>query len=161
MTIDAKTLSHWEPVYHYIRDDGTNLVIHAGRLRQWCIDQGDSLPLIDVPISKEQSHSYIRDNVVSRDRVKELHDRYKRGENLSHMIFAASSPIIWAKEGPYVDHVMHVDGHHRYVLYSSLGLKFVPSWLVEPSQWSPFIVTGVATLTKQELRDLPITRRNY
>ena len=143
-------------VYTFIADDGTNTHIDAEGLRRWCIDNKPEI--FWLPLKYDLAMQFMKDNTVSRQRVMELLRRHNRGEDLD--------PIIMVKDGTYSldnggPNVLLVDGHHRYMLACLLAQTEITGHLLEVEQWKPFQLEGLPSLTKEQLVNIPITKRDY
>lgn len=157
MTLELVTRLITRPVFTYVQDDGTNINLDVVNLRAWClthVGHTHGPKLVRIPVEEVIARHFINDNIASLDRVTELSKRH----------LALLDPVILCRHGFNPDGTqrdMYVDGHHRYVLAYMLHMKVLPAFFLESAQWSPFQIEGVPTMTKQELRDLPITKRNY
>ena len=140
-------------IYTFVQPDGTNIHIDSDGLRRWCHTAKPEV--FNVPIDAALAEEFLRDNIVSPDRVRQL---AKRASDLTPLIFAKDGTE-GANGGP---NVMLVDGHHRYVLYAFAGHQFAPGFVLEPSEWEPFRVEcDWLNTTDAELKALPIPPRHY
>lgn len=133
------------PIFTWVRDDGLNINIHIGLLWRWTQDalQRGEVVITLIPIERAQSRRYIASNTVSRARVKQLFRREEAGETLGPMIFGDRG----TRTDGLID-VMHIDGHHRYVLWSAKRLPFGPGVLLRPDQWRPFQLEGLPDISQ-------------
>jgi hypothetical protein len=147
--IDPITLGPFEPVFTFVANDGENVTIHSGRLRDKVLRS--KLEVVLTSIDKEIANSYIENNCVRMDRVKELEKR----KNLD--------PIIYCEDGftNGVPDVMLVDGHHRYVMAMFVGLKEIPSVICPKEFWKPFQVAELDKITAEQLKAIPVLKRYY
>jgi hypothetical protein len=158
--IDALTLPHGDAIYTFVSPEGENISIHAGRLRQWQLARTPRPEWSLAPISPALAQRFDRENVTSRGRIATMIGRIRALRNPFWI-----EPILFAADGTFTDagapNVLLVDGHHRYAAFAVLGLPMIPAWIIPPSEWEPFRITGLPDVTAQELRDLPITPRDY
>jgi hypothetical protein len=148
--IDHKTLGPLEPVFTFVGNDGSNVNIHSGRLREAVLRS--KLKVTLVPIDLEIAHSYVKENCVRIDRVKELAKR----KNLD--------PIIYCEDGftDGIPDVMLVDGHHRYVMAALLQhLPVIPAVICLKEFWKPFQIIGLEDVSADLLRAIPVLKRYY
>lgn len=138
-------------IYTFIDDDGKNIHIDSVALREWCMKTKPEIFLL--PMNYKVAKDFYHDNVISVARVKELMKR-------DHL-----DPIIMVKDGTTgkngYPNAMLVDGHHRYYLAYKQGKKFIEGYFLELFQWKPFQLHGLPSITKDQLRDVPITKRDY
>lgn len=141
-----------EGIYTFVDNSGVNINIASQRLHDWCAAAGLEPQL--APVDRDLSKTFIRDNAVSRDRVKELMKR----KDLAPIILCKDGTFSTKNGGP---NVYLVDGHHRYVLYSALKLPYIPAYCLEVEQWKPFEIEGLSDISREALRDIPILKRSY
>jgi hypothetical protein len=138
-------------IYTFVGDDGENIHINAIGLRKWCIDNKPEI--LWIPLDYEIAKSFVRDNVISLDRVKEL------------MLRPNLDPIIMVKDGTFGSNggpnALLVDGHHRFYLAYKQKKIVIEGYFLEVWQWKPFQLHGLPNMTKEQLRKKPITKRNY
>lgn len=148
--IDASTLPSGTPIYSFVCNDGTNIHIATQPLRDWILKTKPQE--VRVPIELRIAKKFLTENVVSLPRVTELIKR------------RAVDPIYFCRfqklETGDLD-VMLVDGHHRYTAAALSGAPFFPAHIIEFPDWQPFRVVNWIEFTQDELRNTPITPRNY
>ena len=146
-------MDRFHHIYTFVDNDGTNIHIDSTALREWCLSNKD-LIVYDIPMKRDLGLEFLRDNVISLERIKELISKQR-----------TLDPIIMCKDGTYDDkgapNVLIVDGHHRYFLACLADLKIIPGYCLEVEQWKPFIMEGLPKLTQDQLRKAPIIKRNY
>lgn len=146
--IDASTLLPSEPICTFIDDSGSQIDIAANRLRLFC--KAVSLSVFLIPIDHSFAQTFVTQNVISLSRVDQLRN---------HFTYELPDPIIFCITDPLERAGMLVDGHHRYFLASQHRHKMIRAHVLPESIWLPFRISGCKPLTKQELRDIPITHR--
>jgi|HubBroStandDraft_4_1064222.scaffolds.fasta_scaffold56276_6 hypothetical protein len=138
-------------VYTFVDNNGTNIHINSEGLRLWCI--ANKPEIFWLPMNEKVAQDFVRDNVISLDRVKELSTR----KNLD--------PIIMVKDGTFGSNghpnAMLVDGHHRYFLTFLRKQPFIEGYFLEESQWRPFQIHWLRDISAEELKRRPVTKRNY
>ncbi len=144
-----------EPIYTFVeKTTGKNVNIASERLRQWTLTQ--DLEQVLVPVNAPLAQTFVRDNIVSRQRLVELMTRNAMGEEFA--------PILFAKDGGSTNgapDVMLIDGHHRLVIAAALGRPFILSQVLEECHWRPFEIAGLPDITDEELKAIPILARSY
>lgn len=148
MAIDGRTLSPWTPIYTFVANDGTNVRIHATKLREHCLAL--SYKSVLVPVDVPLARSFVRDNVVDMCRVTQLTD-----ENLREPIILCKTEA-FGKNHPVIPDTLLVDGHHRFVRNAMDGQRIIAAWLLEFYQWSPFMISNVPDTTRATLKAEPI-----
>jgi hypothetical protein len=138
-------------LYTFVGDDGENIHIDSIKLRLWCIENKPEI--FWIPLKYELAAEFLRDNVISIERAKELSKR----KDLDPIIMAKDGTI-GANGGP---NALLVDGHHRYFLACMSKMQAIPGHFLEVEQWKPFQLHGLPNLTKEQLIKSPITKRNY
>lgn len=153
MTIDGTTLGPWEQIYTFVRNDGRNIHIHSPRLRSHCL-QMNYKPIL-APVDTKLAQSFLRDNIVSPWRIKQLMEKISEDKALE--------PIILCKTEAYghpcdlhTPEVLLVDGHHRYTIAALAKSPVIIAWLLELHQWQPFTVIGIPDYTNEALKAEPI-----
>jgi hypothetical protein len=158
MPVRFEDLDDHSPMYSFVGDDGENVHIASGLLYQWVQRNRNNLETVNIPIDPIRATHYIRDNVVSRKRCREMLEFIRSDKTHTFQ------PMIYGESGSYTHNLpdlYHIDGHHRYVVYAFLQRPFGESYMLEQHQWSEYQITGVPDLTKQELNRMPIKPRNY
>jgi hypothetical protein len=143
MVIRLDDMGHFEPLFTWVDDDGSNTQIASSRLRAWVLSHMEGLEVVEVPVEQEIANQYLNDNTVSRGRVLAL-----TSEELAE-------PIIFCKRHTWSDEsqdVYLVDGHHRYVRHAIDGIPFIAGWLLPVEQWEPFRVVASVNLTQDQLK---------
>jgi hypothetical protein len=146
----------FKPIFTFIADDGENIHIDTHALHDWCISQQKQgkLEIFDIPLKYDLAASFIPENVISIDRIRELNKKP----------IASLTPIIMAKDGTLTNNapnVMLVDGHHRFFLACLRNQLCIPGHLLEVHQWKPFQLHNLPSITKEQLRRSPLLKRNY
>jgi hypothetical protein len=155
MALPARDYADGDPVYTFVAEDGTNTHIDSARLRIWC-EAGALSGMLKpcwVPVEPWIAKKFFADNTVSMTRVLEL----ARGRT-------RLTPIIYAKDGGVTNgrpDVMLVDGHHRYCLWAMLGAPACQAYVLAQAQWEPFKIAGLPSITADDLRSMPLQRREY
>jgi hypothetical protein len=138
-------------IFTFVADDGENVHIDSEALRLWC--KLAKPEVFWIPLKYELAKEFVRDNVISVERVAELSKR----KDLD--------PIIMVKDGTIGENghpnAMLVDGHHRYYLACLAKLEVIPGHFLEVDQWKPFKLNGIPSVTADQLRRMPVTKRNY
>lgn len=147
--IEYSSMPDKEPIYTFVdKETGETTHIAANRLRLWCEVTGPEK--FWCPMNKELAETFIRDNVVSLERVKQLEGR------------SEYDPVIMCKTGTFTDGApdsLMADGHHRY--YIQRDREWFLAWVLEEEQWRPFQILGAPGTTEEELRKLKIVDRPY
>lgn len=153
MAIDARTLPvDLQHIFTYVDNDGTNVNIHAARLREWVLKNARGITVWDVPINRGLARKFLRDNVVDKKRVIAL--------TADHL----KEPLLFCKDGTFTEgrpDVFLVDGHHRYCWYAFMGIALAPAWVLERGQWKEYTIEGLPTISQQGLIDMPVLKRDY
>lgn len=140
-------------IYTFVDMEGVNVNIDAAALRKWCLKSKLEVHL--APIDHELAHSFVRENTISLQRVKQI---------ISNHILL-NEPVIFCKDGTFADdggpNVMLVDGHHRYFVYSYMQLNCIPCYLLEVEQWKPFQMHNLPEVTREQLMSIPVIKRDY
>jgi hypothetical protein len=140
-----------ETVFSFVCDDGTNIHVNAGALRLWCIENKPEICWL--PLNYDLMKIFKTDNTVSSERIVELSKR----KDLD--------PIIMVKDGTIGSNghpnAILVDGHHRYALACLRGQKYIEGYFLEEAQWRPFQIFGLRDVTAEDLRNSPVTKRDY
>jgi hypothetical protein len=150
------TFDPFKPIFTFVADDGTNYHIDTHALRDWCVGQLKlaQLEVFLIPLKYDLAATFIPENVIAPARIRELSQRP----------VASLDPIIMAKDGTLTNNasnVMLVDGHHRFFLACLRKQTFIEGHLLEPSQWKPFQLHNLPSITKEQLRRSPLLKRNY
>lgn len=139
-------------IFTFIDKDGVNVHIDSEGLRQWCLKTNPEI--FSLPLNYTLAHEMLRDNVVSLERVRELITRKVRLD-----------PIIMVKDGTIGSNghpnAMLVDGHHRFFIACASGWSHIEGYFLEYSEWKPFQIHGLPSVTREQLKASPITKRNY
>lgn len=146
--INVEDLPPGEHIYTFVGDDGENIHIASSRLRRWCMDSG--IEPVLAPMNREVAETFLTDNVISVDRVRQMDAN------------PAVDPVIMCKTGTFTNgnpDVVLADGHHRYYLQRNQALFL--TYLLEREQWEQFRITGILSMTKDELREYPVLKRDY
>lgn len=151
MPIDGSTLPHGEPIYTFVARDGYNIHIHAERLRVWLASSGHRIE--PVPVMEPLVQEFYRDNVIDQARCLELLGK----DRLDPIIMADTE----RDSHPTIPRFLLVDGHHRYALAHMMRLTHIPAYIVRKRIWQKFRVYNVRNLSQDELRAVPIPRRDY
>lgn len=154
-------MTNLRPIYTHVAKDGTNTHIDVAALRNELLNNMEFDKYISlVPVDVSMAQSYLRDNVIDPVRVVQLMRRHMGlpFEKWEPMILCQDN-ISTAANGAL--DVFHADGHHRYVMHSIMRLPFARTYLVPYAGWQKYRVTGLPSLTQQELRDSPVLKRNY
>lgn len=142
-----------EPIYTFIHDDGRNINLASGRMRSWLLASG--LPTAFAPVDPEFAKTFMRDNTISIPRLETLTLEYSRLKDP----FLEIEPIIICHRGTIGANghpdVYLVDGHHRYFLFSILGLGRIRTWFLQVEQWKPYEIEGLPAMSQAELRAYP------
>ena len=142
-----------DAVYGFVDEStGENVHVASGQLREWCLKHQSELEVYTIPVLQEWAHQFINDNSVLMVRVMEL------VKNKS------TEPIIHAKWGTFTNgapDVILVDGHHRYVAAAIRGDLLIESYLIERPIWEQFRIEGFAKLTQEQMKAIPVAKRNY
>jgi hypothetical protein len=143
-------------IYTFVDDQGVNTHIDSQALRKWCLEQAiiNKLEVFMCPIDYEVAKRFLIDNIIDPKRVAHL------------MIRRNLDPIIYCKDGTFSPknggpNVMLVDGHHRYYLQYKCGATHIPGFCLEVEQWKPFQLYGLPTVTAEQLKAAPVTKRDY
>lgn len=153
--IPATSLKPLDPIYTFVTPQGVNYNIASGLLREWTLKAKPEV--YNVPINKELAKSFFSDNVVSRARIVQLLSEVKGGTRVLDPVIFAITDI--ASDGSA--NMMLVDGHHRYAVFAVVGLKYIPGHVLERKAWEPFQVEGIPDISKENLKAIPILKRNY
>jgi hypothetical protein len=152
MALSLLDLEWKEQIYQCVGDDGIHTCVAINRLYKWVQANKKKLEIQLVPVDPGLAASFIKDNVVSRERIMELIHR------------TDLEPIIWGKDGTFTEgrpDVFLMDGHHRYALHAAARVAFIKSYVLEMEQWEAFRITDAPEITQDQLRDVPILRRLY
>lgn len=160
MTVDADSLPAGHHVFTHVLPSGENIHIDVSGLRSAVVlnpnfDHQRKL----IPIDPHLAHTFVRDNIVSPQRVVQLMGRHRHEADLLRM-----EPLVFCADGSFTDgapDVFFVDGHHRYVMCAVFQLTSAPAYIVPPDFWARFRISGLPSISQQELLDLPIRPRNY
>lgn len=148
---------HRKAIYTFVAEDGTNINIDVDALR--AAIEREKPEVFLVPLSAAEATKMVTaDKAVSLDRVVEL----------AHRDPATLGPIVFCinADGDLTDpanapDVMLVDGHHRYVLWATLGLPECPAYVLPREMWQRFVLQGIPAVTQAELAEIPVAKRNY
>lgn len=149
--IDAKTLPPTEQIYTFIDNSGTNVHIHSNGLRLWTLRK-PGLEQFLIPVNHRIGRSFLEQNTCSLTKAMSL--------SFTHL----RTPIIFCKDGNLTEgrpDCLLVDGHHRYLRACIEHDPFIAAFVLEPAQWHPFRLKNCPDLTKEELKQIPITPRHY
>ena len=144
-------------VFSFVGNDGANVHVDVTGLRAWVADHLKELEIVFVPVDFKMAQRYVAENTVVLARVAELAMR------LAARDVTAQEPLLYLATGTFTNgapDVMHADGHHRYVMWAGMYFDHAPAILLSPAQWEPFRI-ALPDLTAEELRALPVARRNY
>jgi hypothetical protein len=146
----------FKPIFTFVADDGENYHIDTHALRDWCVAQEKlgKLEIFNIPLKYDLAATFIPENVIAPDRVFELAERP----------IESLDPIIMVKDGTETNNapnVMLVDGHHRFFLACLRKWTYIPGHLLEVSQWKPFQLHNLPSITREQLRRSPLLKRNY
>jgi hypothetical protein len=146
----------FKPIFTFIADDGENIHIDTVELRTWCVAQQklDKLEIFNIPLKYDLAATFIPENVIAPARIRELSQRP----------VTSLDPIIMVKDGTETNNApncMLVDGHHRFFLACLRKWTHIPGHLLEVSEWKPFQLHNLPSLTRDQLRRSPILKRNY
>jgi hypothetical protein len=147
-----KDLKDMHQIYTFIDREGVNTHIDSVGLREWCL--ANKPETFWVPIDPKLARSFLRNNTISTERVLQLLEK----PSLDPIILVKDGTNSLKNGGP---NVMLVDGHHRYYFANACRMTMIPGHVLEVEQWRPFIVEGVPPLTQEQLRNMPIMKRNY
>jgi len=150
--INIKDLPIGEPIYTYASEDGSNIHIAAERLRIWC--QRTKPEIFLAPVDEQLAETFIRDNLISTERLFSL--------TLQILQDGQLEPVIFCKTGTTShggDDVILADGHHRYYLQRKAG--HLLAHILEKHEWEPFRIDGHPTITQEQLINIPIHKREY
>jgi hypothetical protein len=156
MTVRFEDLKNHDPMFSFVGDDGENIHVATKLVYEWVQRNKPNLEIVLTPIDPNRAASYIRTNVVSATRCRQMLAHIRKNGRLQPMIYAESGTHTHGLPDLY-----HIDGHHRFVVYAFLRRPFGESYILEQHQWRPFQITGVPDLTKQQLEDMPIKLRDY
>jgi hypothetical protein len=143
-------INPFKPIFTFVADDGENIHMDVEALRDWCLRT--SPEVFNIPLKYELAATFIPENVITLDRVRELSKR----KDLS--------PIIMAKDGTITNgapNCMLVDGHHRFFLACLRKQTYIPGHLLEEAEWKPFQLHNLPSITRDQLRRSPLLKRNY
>lgn len=146
------------PVYTHVFPDGSNLHISTEPLRQMLLMFEQSpksrIPRFQLAIDLKGFWQLYESNSFDPHRVMELKKRDPK--TLDPVIYG-----LWADQpDPQRANGFLMDGRHRYALAALRGQKSIDAWLIPEACWRDFVMDG-KQMTAQELRDLPIRKRNY
>jgi hypothetical protein len=157
MSIHVKELAFKEAIYTHVANDGTTTIVAIDRLWKWVQANKKFLEVQLVPVDEEFAASFIKNNVVSRERLMELIQRVGRKRY-------KLDPIIFGKDGKFTYNrpdVFMMDGHHRYVIHAVLNIPLIKAYVLEEIDWEPFKVVGHPDITQEKLKGVPILKRLY
>lgn len=153
MPLCASSYPPGSPVYTWIANDGTNIHVDSNKLRAMLLNGPRLWEIFLTPVYPDIARGYITDHVVDMSRVQALDD----GRKLDPIIFGRFD----AGRQPSYPDTLHIDGHHRYVLYALKRFQVIPTYLVPEVEWRKFEVTGLMNLSQDQLRAAPTKQRNY
>lgn len=147
MTIHYSTLGPLDPTFTFIQKDGSNLNISVKHMRAWLAMQ-PSRRINLTPVDPHLVAQLISENAVSRERVKQLHDKYVvRGERME--------PVIIGLTPTGMNDGVLMDGGHRYIFAAAMRLPLIECHILQEREWRPFELVGMPDLTKEELAAVP------
>lgn len=140
-------------VYTFVDMNGVNTNINAAALREWCLSNHLEISL--APIDHKLANSFIHENVISPQRIKQMFANPK----------LLDEPVIFCKDGTYGKeghpNVMLVDGHHRYFIHAYMKLKYINCYILNVEQWKPFQMHNIPSVTREQLQRVPVVARDY
>ncbi len=128
-------------VYTFIENDGTNINIASGLLRNWCVKTKP--PVTQELVYRELFEVFLRQNAINLDRLESLTPS------------ELCEPIIFCERPGPGPTLLLVDGHHRYSFAVLMGRKTIHSWRLSPKQWQPFIIEDMPQITQEQLTAIP------
>jgi len=161
MAIHYKTVPSGTAIYTWIdQTTGENWHVHVPLLREYIAKRQASAKPFDVklaPVDESFARTFLDDNSVDLQRVIQLGVEVTSGKR-------KLDPIILCERGTYTNgnpDVLLVDGHHRYCLCAMAGEQFIPCFCLSMHQWKRFRIVGAPDMNVDQLRDIPILKRNY
>lgn len=153
--IPASSLPPSALVFTHVLESGENINISISHLRSFLRSRPREPHR--VPVDPHMAHSWIKQNIVSTERIEELAARYASDPS-------TFEPVILCHDGSYTNgapDVFFADGHHRYCIWAFCGVSSILAYLVPEDEWRPYLVSGLRPLTSTELLSLPNLKRNY
>jgi hypothetical protein len=142
-------------VFTFVETNGNNIHIDIAPLRQWCLQHGKER-IFSVPLDIEFAERIFKDNSVDMERVYELQMRWLTKQEQEEPIIYLITEI---KNN--VPDVILADGHHRYIGACMRGQTHITAYVVEPKNWEKYRITGIPSVTKEQLIATPIAKRDY
>ena len=128
MPLHVSRISNTEQIFTHEDVDGTLRHFAVERLFNYM--KGLSFEVFDVVLE----HAYV--DVILQKRGVEDH-RLKRLTPEQLMV-----PVLYLEGVTPGTHLL-ADGHHRYVVHSILGSRYIPSYIAPPKLWTRFMVNGI------------------
>jgi hypothetical protein len=148
--IDALSLPPTTPIFTWISDRGENINIHSSALRECCLHYRPQV--INVAIDHDLAATFLKHNIINAARIAQLANRY---------LHEPVEPILFCEHRAGNPDALLVDGHHRYYLAHTYNSLYLRAWMIPEEAWRPFTLKNVPNITRQQLRDLPTTKRTY
>lgn len=153
--IDVRTMKPMEPVYTFVSDEGENINIASGRLREWANDKANDIATVTVDCETCVAEKFIAEGSVDFEHAGKVFARLLAREPLWPVLFGLSDHDGRIEaDGVYGD-VLTIDGHHTYLAHVMLGLTKCRAQFILRSQWEPFSVVGLPDITRQQLINEP------
>ena len=157
MTIDARDMGLFEPLYTFVSDEGENINIASARLRAWTNDKANGIETVLVPCRHEVAEKFLAEGSVSVEHCVQLARQVcDEGLKLWPVLLAlyGNVPI----EEDLTQDVICVDGHHTTLLFAMSGAKEMPVQFITRAQWEPFRVIGLRDISQSTLRAMPVMK---
>lgn len=126
MGIPVADMNSGDTVFEWNGDDGETMFFAITRMTEWMVRHVEEINICCTMASQDAAQDFWDRGSIDQYKLDRITDE------------SFKWPIIYCETADGM-HIL-VDGHHRFVYAADRGLERIPTVILKPHQWEPFIV---------------------